>query len=199
MTLSRNHVSPVPEAPFLKTGSKPSEPEPFESLPWTGITVVIAVIGLLLFMAVPMRRPSADRLLAAQRAFSEEMAIEEIHRAVEDYHNDHGAWPGCQPTVARTLGAPIYRAEWLVRQLTMSSDSHGGVGPADLTSFPFGPYMPNGIPTNPRTGLSSVYVLAEGESFRSILPGIFGWVYDPRCGEVRPHRTPLELNRHASR
>lgn len=179
--------APHPDPPFT-----PREFTEKENLPWTGITLLLAVLGLLLFMAVPMGNPSPQELLAAQRQHRAEMALGGIQSAVEDFHNDHGQWPGVAPQVARTLGPPVYDAAWLERQLSMSSDGDGWTAPAASPGFSYGPYLPKGVPVNPTNGQRSIRILREGETFDSVVDALYGWVYDPRSGEVRPHVLPFE-------
>ena len=166
--------------------SPPPRAEEYEALPWTGITLILAVVGLLLFMALPMRKPRLEEMMAMQADHSVRMAQQEFARAVEEYQNDHGRWPGAQPVEAGVLETARYDPVWLVRQLEMCTDSQGFVVPQFLTSHPWGPYLPSGIPINPGTGLNTVRLVAEGESLRSANDGLYGWIYDPRSGRVEP-------------
>jgi hypothetical protein len=163
-----------------------------EDLPWTGITVVIAVLGLLFFMAVPMRKPTAREMLLAQREHGASLACETLGRAIQDYHAEHSEWPGVRPNVASTLGPPEYGENHLCRQLEMPSDRLGFTMPTGGGQYTYGPYLPNGIPVNPRNGQRSIRILGEGESFEAVVDKLYGWVYDPRTGEVRPHTLPFE-------
>ena len=171
--------------------------EQYEALPWTGITLFLAVLGLLLFMALPMHKPRLQQMLAMQKHHSVLMAHEELARAIEEYHNDHGLWPGAEPVEAGTLGPRIYDQLWLARQLEMCTDSYGFVVPQFLTSHPWGPYLPSGIPFNPETGLNTVRIVDEGESLVSANDGLFGWIYDPRSGLVEPDQLNLPTVQNA--
>jgi len=173
--------------PVLPPGV-PRTGEQYEALPWTGITLFLAIVGLLLFMAVPMRRPHLREMLAMQQRHSLRMAQEELARAVEEYHNDHGRWPGAEPVEAGALETGRYDAVWLVRQLEMHTDARGFVVPQFLTSHPWGPYLPTGIPMNPATGLNTVRLVEEGETMESANDGLYGWIYDPRTGLIEPDR-----------
>ena len=161
------------------------------------MTLALAVVGLLLFMAVPLSRPNVAKLMVEHRYQLERLALEELSRAVEAYHNDHGAWPGARPAEAGTLDEKVYEEDWLQRQLRMYTDAEGRVVPQELTSHPFGPYLEDGIPLNPSTGLRSVRVLAEGEEGPgSVRDGIYGWIYDPRTGAICPHSPGLWMMSH---
>lgn len=179
--------------------SAPQQPRPpgesefgdLENLPWTGITVVIAVLGLLLFMAVPLRQPTVREKLTAQRQREAVVALETIGRAIEDYRTDHGVWPGARALEASSLAPPVFTTGDLVRQLEQHTDRYGATLPTPEVGYDHGPYLPNGLPRNPGTGLRSVRILEEGESFGHVIDGLYGWIYDPRTGEVRPHELPF--------
>ncbi len=183
--------SPVPPPRDSRRG------EQYEALPWTGITLFLAVVGLLLFMALPMRKPRLQEMLAMQKHHFVQMAHEELARAIEEYHNDHGMWPGTEPVEVGMLGPRVHDQVWLARQLKMCTDSYGFVVPQFLTSHPWGPYLPSGIPINPETGLNTVRIVGEGESLRSANDGLFGWIYDPRSGAVEPDRLNLPTVQNA--
>ncbi len=186
---------PDPPTPIPAPLERPFEPQAFantESLPWTGLTLVVAVLGLLLFMAVPIGNPSPQELLQAQRERQAHIALESLRAAVEDYHNYHGVWPSARPEVARTLGPPVHDTRWLERQLQMYTNSVGWTQPAPSPEFSFGPYLRQGLPVNPMNGFSSVRILREGEGFDEVVDALYGWVYDPRSGEVRPHVLPFQ-------
>jgi len=144
----------------------------------------------------PAPQPNVAKLMVEHRYQLERLAQEELSRAVEHYHNDHGAWPGARPAEAGTLDERVFEQDWLLRQLRMFTDSEGRVVPQQLTSHPFGPYLEGGIPLNPSTGLRTVRVLAAGEKPESVRDGIYGWIYDPRTGAVSPHSPGLWISSH---
>jgi hypothetical protein len=104
-----------------------------------------------------------------------------------------------QPSIARTLAPPVHEAAWLKRQLEMCSNRSGETVPVPQPDYAFGPYLPNGIPTNPLNGRSSIRILREGESFESVVDGLYGWIYDPRSGEVQPHILPFLKSQRSNR
>ena len=192
MSAPREPDPPTPAPAPLEPQFEPQAFAETKDLPWTGLTLVVAVLGLLLFMAVPIGDPSPQELFQAQREHQAHIAQESLRSAMEDYHNDHGVWPGARPEVARTLGPPVHDARWLERQLQMYTDSTGWTQPVPSAEFPFGPYLPQGLPVNPMNGFHSVRILREGEDFDEVVDAIYGWVYDPRSGEVRPHVLPFQ-------
>lgn len=174
------------------SGAHAGDPASLENLPWTGITVVVAVLGLLLFMAVPMRKPTAHEALRAQRERQAFVALDTLSKAIEDYHADHAEWPGAQPLAASGLGPLVHEESWLRRQLEMPSNRTGDTLPDSSADYSYGPYLPKGIPTNPLNRQDSIRILREGESIDSVVDGLYGWVYDPRSGEVQPHVLPFQ-------
>lgn len=175
--------SPAPGNPPATNG---------EDLPWTGITVMIAVMSLLLFMAVPMTGPTeADRAEARldRRCY---LALEELRTAIDDYQGDHGSWPGQTAASLRSLAPPTYDAYSLTQQLQLNTDLAGTVLPSGGESHPFGPYLPNGIPINPLNGKSRILVVQPGESFETTRDRGFGWVYNPLNGDLRPAGQPSD-------
>jgi len=183
------------EDPDLAPGAPPvhaERPAELDGLPWTAFTVVLAVVGLLLFMAVPVREPTVRERLAAQRERRAFVAQETLARAIEDYRADHGFWPGVPASEASSLAPERYDAVVLERQLTQHSDARGATLPTAEGPHRFGPYLPNGVPANPTTGLRSFRILDEGERPEHVVDGLYGWIYDPRTGEVLPHRLPFQ-------
>lgn len=183
-----------PQDPGFEPVSPPAQPRRSagQGFPWAAFTVLITVIGLLLFMAVPLRKPSIREQLTAQRQRSAFLAQETLCRAIEDYRADHGSWPGVRISEAHSLAPERYDARVLERQLTQFSDNHGATLPTAEGQHHLGPYLPNGIPTNPTTGLQSFRILEEGERAEHVVDGLYGWIYDPRTGEVLPHQLPFE-------
>ncbi len=182
---TQTHSTPAPQSPLEPRAE-------LEDLPWTGVTVVVAVLGLLMFMAIPMGGSNPAARLEAQRERIAFLAQERFRNAIEDYRGDHGNWPGQVPALARTLSAPVYGLQPFEQQLMMHSDLDGATLPTREGEFTFGPYLPNGIPTNPQNGLNTVRLLQPGESFDRIYDGVYGWVYDPRTGEIQQHTLPFQ-------
>ncbi|MCB9914026.1 MAG: hypothetical protein H6828_02620 [Planctomycetes bacterium] len=185
--------SPPPGAPHRP----PHLHEEGGAVPWTGLSILVVVAGLILFMALPQRPLSPQRLLELRAELYAERALDQLALAIQDYRHDHGAWPGARPTAERGLAPAVYEGVWFERQLRLASDDLGRVAPATSSAYPHGPYLPGGVPLNPLTGLRTVRLLEECESFDAIRDGIYGWLYDPRSGELRAHRLPI-LRKHAT-
>lgn len=175
--------------------SPSNHPQGVDDPPWTGITVMVAVLGLLLFMAVPMTGPSPeDRALARKERLCF-VAFEKLRTAVEDYHGDHGTWPGQSARSLQSLAPPTFDEFSLRQQLELHTDLSGSTLPTDEATHPFGPYLPGGIPTNPLNGRDTIYLLADGESVHSIAANEYGWIYDPRTGVLQTSDSPRNRQR----
>jgi hypothetical protein len=186
-TMSPLATPPTPPTPELGT----SPAGQMEDLPWTGITVMIAVMSLLLFMAVPMTGPTEEERASAQLERRCFVALQELHTAINDYQGDHGSWPGQTAASIRSLAPAVFDAYAFEQQLQLNTDLSGSVLPSGGDSHPFGPYLPNSIPSNPLNGLNTVRVLQPGESIHESNGRGYGWVYNPENGEIqRANRGP---------
>ena len=166
-------------------------------VPWTGLSILVVVAGLILFMAIPMRPPTAERIAELRAELMADTALARLELAIQDYRHDHGEWPGSRPQESGGFDAPSFDTVWLTRHLRMASNRAGQVAPRPTTEHAYGPYLPGELPVNPHTGLRTVRVLTGDESFDSVRDGIYGWLYRPKSGEVRAHRLPFTL-KHAS-
>ncbi len=174
-------------APHAAYGGPPATAPPgTQTATWTGLTIALAVAGLLLFMAIPARAPSAAEIEASRQEVALGQAWGELRSAIAEYRFDHASWPGYDPRTAGALGTRVASEDWFVRQLTMHTDRAGAVVPQRLPSHPFGPYLAEGVPPNPWTGSRHVRVLGPGERFEATTRGEGGWVYCPETGEILP-------------
>jgi len=148
-----------------------------DTLPWTGVSVLLAILGLLLFLAVPERPLSPDQLEEQRLSAQVALAYGRLRGAIEDYRSDHGCVPG---TTANGSG---YTQRDFRRQLMLHTDADGHALPQALGSHPFGPYLQDGIPTNPLNGLTDVRIV-KGRSLASEIDGECGWIYDPVADEL---------------
>lgn len=168
------------------------------SLPWIGMSLFLAVAGLLAAMAFSdshalERQLEVERI---ERDVSSELA--RLQHAVLSYRSDHGRWPGTDPYCDPSEGGARATSAWLVRQLLLCSDDAGRCAYAESWTHPFGPYLWGGMPINPVNGLSNVRSIAPGEAFPADPDGESGWLYDPSTGRVRANCEGL-LQREGTR
>lgn len=143
---------------------------------WQRVTLVLVVLGLLALVAVPQAARRAQRRELAQEAWAAKTTLAGFRRAIQAYALDHGAFPGVEPGKDGT-SCEVALAE----QLGGTTSEAGEWGPG----LPFGPYLQQGLPTNPINGLASVRVLGAHEPWPMGAEGTHGWVYDPRTGLLR--------------
>lgn len=160
----------------------PSEFQPIETqgFPWTGLTLVLVVVGLIAFMAVPSV-PSSPKARAAERAkTAATLTVGEFRASIRDYFHDHRAFPGQNPRAhIRFEGSQ----RWLERQLMLNTDDAGNPA-AGLTSVhPHGPYLSAGIPANPINQLSTVKFAESSQAFEP--DDSTGWVFFQSEGLIR--------------
>jgi len=183
MSPARQTIPPAP----------PSRSEP-PTIPWTGLTVIVAVAGLLLLMAIPDLAPTPEELLAERAAIELRLEAESLRSAIADYHADHGCFPGRVPPVGASFAPEELDARWFERQMRMHSDGEGHVVPQSLLTHPHGPYLSRGLPRNPVNHLATLRMLAKGESMPTHADGSTGWIYDPATGAVRPNAVGRALD-----
>ncbi len=143
----------------------------------------MVAVGVLI--AVPSHPPTAGRAHADRIAHAERSARAELATAIDVYRTDHGALPG------RIVGASFSQqptGERLARQLTLATDETGNVAPSSEPSYPFGPYLPNGVPVNPVNGLAGIRLADLLET----ADGSTGWTVDPATGHVASNALPGE-------
>lgn len=156
----------------------PPPPQAEPTIPLTGIALVLAIAGLLLFMAVPNRALDAGALEAQRVELELRVALGELRMAIDDYRRDHGSWPLAEGPHARTSEAT--RSAGFADQLELQEGSR-----RDPTPGSYRPYLTHGIPPNPLNGSARVRVLDLREDFPAEPSGNCGWIYSPRTGEVR--------------
>lgn len=158
--------------------------EPAQRWPSRVAWVLLAVLaGVTLLMGIPDREMTPEEAAVERHVRAVRVALAELRAAVADYRQDHGTWPGVEPG---NEGHGQGEAAWFERHLTMASDIDGAVAPSLEERFPYGPYLPYGIPANPVNGRRTVRMLAPGDEPAELLDGSGGWLYDPTTGQVHP-------------
>jgi type II secretory pathway pseudopilin PulG len=151
------------------------------------VAVVVVVIALLVSVAIPLlHRPhdqTVDLALDADRR--------RLQSAIDLYTHQHeGVSPGLRSHVdGAPVGSPAEARDAFVAQLTRSSDLRGRTAASRDGTFRFGPYLPQGIPQNPRTGTRGVVCVLgpEGRDLSaSEAERVAGWTVWVRLGRVVP-------------
>ena len=139
-------------------------------------------------MAIPANPPTAEEARAERAAHELRLAHQQLACAIDDYRAEHGALPGRIVAGALDLQPS---AELLVLQLVRCTDEVGRPSPGPESSYPWGPYLPGGIPPNPLNGLDGLRLAAA-----DVAPnGSGGWIVDPATGQVRSNALAAERTR----
>ena len=155
------------------------------ALPWTGLSLLLAVCGLLLVVALP-RSAEAERALGVERMELElHHSLRELRGAIRSYRAEHGVWPGLAPGPNPDSKTRARSAGWFTRQLLMRTDASGRPSLASLPSHRFGPYLRERVPVNAANGLASVFVLDPEQALPPGPDGLTGWIYSPATGGIR--------------
>lgn len=133
----------------------------------------LVAVGSL--MAVPAGPMSAEELRESRTEQQLEITRQELAQAVMAYRLDHGQLPGI--SMDWTEEALSERFE---RQLTFATNAEGDFMPVSEPDYPYGPYLPSGLPINPVSGDSTVRLSQHGLEPQ----GTAGWVVDMTSGEV---------------
>lgn len=170
------------DAPQERPGPQPTIVEPVETegFPWTGLTLLLVVLGLIAFMAVPAGPVSPQARAAERLELSSRQALGEMRAAIRDYYLDHRTFPGRNPRPSTRNGAGM---RWFERQLTLHTDDAGNPAASATREHTFGPYLPHGLLANPINELSTVLFAESSKSFQP--DDSTGWVYFHAEGVLR--------------
>lgn len=151
------------------------------------LIIVIIILGILAALAIPQFVTSTED--AKEATVRHNLGI--MRNAVDLYFHQHNStYPGeilstDGSTVNTTDGA---RSSSFVDQLTKYSDADGKVSDTmDRTTYPYGPYIRQGIPTNPLNNMATV--LATDETGSLTADGTTGWMVSTKTGEVISNMT----------
>ncbi len=142
------------------------------------ILIVVVLLGVMAAIVVPAL---AGWGIAAQRT-TLAMNLSLLRRFIPVYTSQHGETHPGYPNGDRSA-APTEAA--FVDQATLSSNKYGQTAPRGTMGFPLGPYISN-VPPNPFNKLATVGILADGDAFPAAADGLYGWLYKPATGEIRP-------------
>lgn len=158
-------------------------------VPWTGLSILVIVLSLILFMAIPGSKVRGQQRQARAAELIARQAERQLNLAIREYRHDHGDWPGLAPSKgSRLTSRPEASAAWLKRQLCLASNERGEVSPSSSSEYHLGPYILGEIPINPLTGLRSLRI-READIERDGAGEPCGWIYDPLTGEVQRCRS----------
>lgn len=151
------------------------------AISWMELAVVALVLAIVAALAAPQMSWAQSR----NDAESLRVRLQVMRTAIARYYGDHHAFPAA---VTRDAAANTNHAATFIAQLTQFTDLGGNVLPPGSTTSLFGPYLRDGIPSNPMCthcsdgGAARVAMIAEGAPLQCRPTLDAGWIYDPRTG-----------------
>lgn len=157
---------------------------------FTLIELLIVVIILAILAAIAIPQFSASTSDAQLAALDSNLAT--MRSAIEQYRAQHNnsALPGAVAvaggtvcpnnggnSTAAAVGDAAFRA-----QLTMFTNAAGEACPTGDNTFRYGPYLRQGIPTEPFSNSDTVTVAANGAAPAPAANGV-GWAYSTGTGQ----------------
>lgn len=161
-----------------------------QALPARGFTlvellIVVIILAILAAIVVPQFSDSAND--ARQSAYSTNLG--NMRAVVELYRQQHGVYPGAVAATAGVCvnGAPVVSAVGSASFKAQLQNYTNAAGQActgfDAAQFRFGPYLREGVPTNPLGTSSTVTVVTAGV-LGLASGGTGGWRFDSVTGEL---------------
>lgn len=133
------------------------------------VLLVVVIMAILAATVVPQFTESSADANDAALKFN----LHTLRSQIELYKMQHG---GSVPTI--TSGE--------LQELTKATDSTGATGTPG-PSYPLGPYLVNGMPSNPLTGDNTVTASATWPPAAE--SGTGGWLYHAASGQICPDST----------
>lgn len=142
------------------------------------ILIVVVLLGVLAAIVVPAL---AGWGVQAQQA-TLAMNLSLLRRFIPVYTSQHGETAPGYPN-GDLSASPTEQA--FVDQATLSSNRFGQTALPGTVGFPLGPYISK-VPPNPFNRKSTVGFIAAGANFPPAADGLYGYLYKPATGEIRP-------------
>lgn len=155
------------------------------------LIIVIIIIGILAALAIPQFITSTED--AKEATVKANLAV--MRNAIDLYYHQHQSrYPGdYQQNDGTTVAATdVLRATAFNSQIVDYSDDTGKTDTVlDRSTYQFGPYIRNAVPTNPLNNLSTVLATAETSdaTLRAKIDGVTGWLYSTKTGQIISNMT----------
>lgn len=151
------------------------------------LLVVVAILAILAAVIAPQfSNSSVEAKESALRS-----NLSSLRSAVELYYRDHGKYPSAVAATGATCpgtglaGSGLINSEdALVEQLTLYTNAAGQACTTTNATFKYGPYLKDGIPTDPVVGSSATVVATAGNLVMTGGAGTGGWKFDNVTGKV---------------
>ncbi|WP_221631853.1 prepilin-type N-terminal cleavage/methylation domain-containing protein [Herbaspirillum sp. SJZ107] len=166
---------------------------------FTLIELLIVVIILAILAAIAIPQFSSSTVDAQLSALDSNLAT--VRSAIEQYRVQHNGnvYPGavavaggtvCPNNGGNSVAAAVGEAA-LRAQLSMFTNAAGEACPTGDTTFRFGPYLRQGIPTEPFSNSNAVTVPANGAAPVAVAAGL-GWAYSTGTGQFIKNNTAAD-------
>lgn len=145
------------------------------------LLIAVVVLGLIAALTIPRLGRAADT--PDDTAILRER-LKVLRVAIEQYYQDHGAYPAQLGDGAHPAGSEAA----FIFQLTRFTDERGQASDAASDRYCFGPYLRDAIPACPvglTAGSASVCILGgtAPPAFQPTAPTA-GWVYNGHTGQI---------------
>jgi len=139
----------------------------------SGFTLIeVLIVAAILVILAGIAVPAFDLTVDDARVTSASQELQRLRTGVDYYMFHHlEQAPGFDP------GTASWTQDAFVNQLTTATDQSGDWAAVGTAGFPYGPYLTEGIPTNPFNGLLTVMVIAPGGSTAGLPNDATGWVF----------------------
>jgi general secretion pathway protein G len=149
------------------------------------LLIVTIILAILAAIVVPQFAATTDDA----RASAFDANLNGMRSAVELYRQQHGAYPGAVAAGTATCvngtnqTAAIGSAAFETQMTFFTNQAGAACTGTDPTQFRFGPYLKDGVPTNPLGSNNTVTVVTAGV-LGITSDGAGGWKFDSITGEL---------------
>lgn len=152
------------------------------------LLVVVAILAVLAAVIAPQfSNSSVEAKESALRS-----NLSSLRSAVELYYRDHGKYPSAVAATGATCPGTglagtgnINSEQAFIDQLTLFTNASGQACTTTDATYKYGPYLKDGIPTDPVTSSSAVALPGTpGDLNMSAAAATGGWLVDQVTGKV---------------
>ena len=144
------------------------------------VLIVVILLGIVAAMTIPV--VAGYQTQADETSLRSDLAL--MRSAIELFAADHnGAFPALIGDGTHAAGSP----EAFVAHMTQYSNADGEVSQTKGTDYPFGPYLPQGVPNvtvGPLAGGGAVKVTSSASNMDADGSPTMAWKYSTVTGQI---------------
>ncbi|MBN1865941.1 prepilin-type N-terminal cleavage/methylation domain-containing protein [Candidatus Sumerlaeota bacterium] len=149
------------------------------------LIIVIIILGILAALAIPQFVSSTSD--AQEATLRGDLAV--LRNAINLYYHQHATnYPGAKDIGGdgSDTAADDNPAAFVAQMTTFTNQAGKTSASLDRTTYPFGPYLMNGVPANPlaTTGASTVSVTDDAGPLTADAEPTTGWKYSKVTGQI---------------